>query len=560
MSLKVQKESIFCLDFTREKLGDFIPYEITIPELIYRKSQSNRMAVVFDSEKVSLTCQQIKNEIEQLAAGLISTGLQLNDRVLICGYNHSHVLISTLAVARAGMVFSLANPNFNRADQLRHLLEMGQFRAVILCSPIRDSDQLYNYMLEFCPELKTSAKGQLHSKSLPQLSHVILADEDHMHAGTFTLSEIFGKSTKERIEKLPPYQNWNSHRMAAIQFTMGSTARPKAIGLTHYQLINGCRIALNAIGIKKETVLSCALPMFRIPVFCLVAFTPFLVEAQTVFPEPSPLPKYLFKSIEKYKCTTLLSNAAALRLLLKVAQSQKIRLLTVNTVILLGERVSAELLTSINSVMENARRIAVGMLLTETGAVPILSDNTTDLGKAVGRPLDGYEMELSEVEKISSKNRQVGELRVRPLAATKFIGYGPHFNSFSEWINTGDVVAQTSDGNIEIISHKDDLIYNRNDELVEHWKMEKIMSQHKDVKGVQVLQICHGAPVVAIVVPKSLKCVPEFLKTDLTILCRNNKLHIPEKFAITDDFPRVNTRIQKYILREMLRKGALVTY
>lgn len=53
-------------------------------------------------------------------------------------------------------------------------------------------------------------------------------------------------------------------------------------------------------------------------------------------------------------------------------------------------------------------------------------------------------------------------------------------------LNFRDVVAQTSDGNIEIISHKDDLVYNRNDDLVEHWKMEKLLSTHKDVKGVQV--------------------------------------------------------------------------
>lgn len=62
----------------------------------------------------------------------------------------------------------------------------------------------------------------------------------------------------------------------------------------------------------------------------------------------------------------------AIRLLLKVGMTQKIVLPSVSSVILLGDRVSAELLTSIEKVMPNAKKIAVGMLLTEVGSVPIL--------------------------------------------------------------------------------------------------------------------------------------------------------------------------------------------
>lgn len=68
----------------------------------------------------------------------------------------------------------------------------------------------------------------------------------------------------------------------------------------------------------------------------------------------------------------MLSNAVAIRLLLKAGMAQKIKLPSVQTVILLGDRVTTELLTSIEKVMQNAKRIAVGMLLTETGALPVL--------------------------------------------------------------------------------------------------------------------------------------------------------------------------------------------
>lgn len=75
-----------------------------------------------------------------------------------------------------------------------------------------------------------------------------------------------------------------------------------------------------------------------------------------------------------------------------MALKQKIGLTSVDTVILLGERVSTDLLGSIQRVMCNAKRIAVGMLFTECGAIPLLSDNTTNLAKSVGKVLDGYEV------------------------------------------------------------------------------------------------------------------------------------------------------------------------
>lgn len=87
--------------------------------------------------------------------------------------------------------------------------------------------------------------------------------------GTYTLSEIFGRSTKERIAKLPKYDNWSSHKLACLQFTLvrfsikkkknffyqkiqGTTSEPKLVALSHYQLLNGARAVVTAFGIKME--------------------------------------------------------------------------------------------------------------------------------------------------------------------------------------------------------------------------------------------------------------------------------------------------------------------
>uniref|UniRef100_A0A7E4W0G1 AMP-binding domain-containing protein n=1 Tax=Panagrellus redivivus TaxID=6233 RepID=A0A7E4W0G1_PANRE len=560
MPLQVRKESVFCLDFTRLQDNDFNPYDVTVPEIVYKKCASNRIAFAFDSEKAGLTFGAVQSDMESFAAGLLATGLQAGDRILIAGYNVSQVVVTALGAARAGLVFGLANPNFSSSDQLQHLLLAGNFKAVILFAPGKDVDAPHKLMLQIAPELTNSPKGKLSTESLPSLTHVILADEDHKHAGTWTLSEIYGKATKIKIEKLPDYKQWNPHKLAAIGFTLGSTGLPKAFGLSHYQLVNGARLAAMAIGIDDSTVLCCALPLFRLPVFALVAFTPFLLESKSVFSEPSPIPRNLFACIKKYQATTVLSNAAALRLGLRLFFTHKVLLPSVSTVILLGERVNAELLLSVDRVMPNASRIAVGMLLTEAGGIPILSDNTTNLVKYVGKPLDAYPIELIPVEKLTRKRADIGELRLHPLMNTKFMGQGPEFKEYSDFIDTGDVVIHTPEGNIEILCHKDDIIYDRHDNLVEHWRLEKAMAAYEGIKGIQVLQVCPGAPVVAVIVPRNFECVPEFIKNDLCQLCRNADVSLPDKVAVVDDFPRVNTKIQKFKLRQILNANLLTLY
>uniref|UniRef100_A0A8R1DV25 AMP-binding domain-containing protein n=1 Tax=Caenorhabditis japonica TaxID=281687 RepID=A0A8R1DV25_CAEJA len=205
-----------------------------------------------------------------------------------------------------------------------------------------------------------SRKGQLKSELLPKLTHVIMGEEDHKHAGTFTLSEVFLKSSKDLIAHLPDFSKWSCHKLACIQFTLGTTAQPKLVALSHYQMLNGARAVAAAFNINDKHVIACALPFFRISIFNLVCLSPFLTECRIVFPDASPLPRNLYSSVNKYKCTTLLSNGAALRLLLKIGQTQRVKLTVLENILLIGDRVSQDVLRLIKVQAENVKIIAVG--------------------------------------------------------------------------------------------------------------------------------------------------------------------------------------------------------
>uniref|UniRef100_A0A1I7X2H8 G_PROTEIN_RECEP_F1_2 domain-containing protein n=1 Tax=Heterorhabditis bacteriophora TaxID=37862 RepID=A0A1I7X2H8_HETBA len=179
-------------------------------------------------------------QMETLAAGLLSTGLTAGDALLICGCNHSQVeysnrnknscktcvqilnlslnitsslivrymyrntffigkseskcslqvLICALAAARAGLVFSLTNPNFANADMFLRALKM----------------------------VKTAVDIKRNGFSVNFLG--LLITTWFYPLGTYTLSEIYGRSSTDKVAKLPKYKNWSSHKLACRQFTM----------------------------------------------------------------------------------------------------------------------------------------------------------------------------------------------------------------------------------------------------------------------------------------------------------------------------------------------------
>jgi acyl-CoA synthetase (AMP-forming)/AMP-acid ligase II len=77
-------------------------------------------------------------QMESLATGFLASGLKPNDRILICGYNNHLVLIAALAASRAGLVFSLASPNFTHSEQLKHLIvTVSSFHKVVTLNIIK---------------------------------------------------------------------------------------------------------------------------------------------------------------------------------------------------------------------------------------------------------------------------------------------------------------------------------------------------------------------------------------------------------------------------------------
>lgn len=77
-------------------------------------------------------------------------------------------------------------------------------------------------------------------------------------------------------------------------------------------------------------------------------------------------------------------------------------------------------------------------------------------------------------------------------------------------------------GAIEVVASEDDLIYDKNNCLVEHWNLERLLNQNDLIKGVQVVSRGRGQPVTAVCVARSTQFHAAKLKDELKSMCRSH--------------------------------------
>jgi fatty-acyl-CoA synthase len=98
-------------------------------------------------------------------------------------------------------------------------------------------------LYELCPELATSAPGELRSKRLRELRAVILIDE-RRHDGFYRLGDFLTRASAVRSHALRTAQaSVTPADPSYILYTSGSTATPKGVVLAHGSVIeNGFNI------------------------------------------------------------------------------------------------------------------------------------------------------------------------------------------------------------------------------------------------------------------------------------------------------------------------------
>jgi long-chain-fatty-acid--[acyl-carrier-protein] ligase len=228
--------------------------------------------------------------------------------------------------------------------------------------------------------------------------------------------------------------------VAAILFTSGTEASPKAVPLTHKNMLSNQSASLNTVEFFKDDIMLGTLPPFHSFGFNVVGLLPILSGIRIVY-SPDPTDSFtLAEIIERWHVTVICLAPSFLRSLLQAATVEQLK--SVRLYVVGAEKAPKELFEKVTSLGTNAHLLE-GYGITECSPVISIHREKEDpIG--VGRVLEGVKLCTIDLntQKVLPRGQE-GEICVN--GPNVFQGYINHPKSpFIEidnklWYRTGDL-------------------------------------------------------------------------------------------------------------------------
>ncbi|KAJ5342787.1 AMP-dependent synthetase/ligase [Penicillium brevicompactum] len=233
----------------------------------------------------SISCNQARKLIRQLIAGLRAAGLQQGDCVLIHSFNDINYSILVLAIIGAGGIFTGSNPSYT-PHELAHHINASQTKFLISEPEILDS--LLNAAKQTkIPENRIWVFDNL-GQSVPN--------------GMRSWKHLFDAGEDDWVR----FNNLDTARQttAARLFSSGTTGLPKAVMITHYNLIAQHELVHAATSRPFPTSRVIAMPVFHASAAPVTHITTLKAGNVAYMMRRFDLEKYL-QTVEKYDVTDL---------------------------------------------------------------------------------------------------------------------------------------------------------------------------------------------------------------------------------------------------------------
>ncbi|MCK9550992.1 AMP-binding protein [Aquamicrobium sp.] len=530
--------------------------EITIPGLLADCVAARRdaTAVVFPGEGIRWTWKEFARRVDALAGGFARFGYAKGDRVGIWAPNRSEWLLTQFATARLGVILVTINPAY-RLNEVEYALKLSGCRGLVLAERFRGSDYAA-MMAALLPELSASG-GEISSALLPQLRHLIVMSEDArpgMHR--FRDVEVKGAGVtageldafSARLDRLDPIN---------IQFTSGTTGRPKGATLTHRNIVNNAAFVTGALKLGAEDRLCIPVPFYHC--FGMVMGTLGCVTkgATMIVPSEGFDPAATLATVSAERATGLYGVPTMFVAMLEHPDFGRYDLSSLRTGIMAGAPCPIEVMKRVQSQM-NMREVTIAYGMTETSPVSFQSSTDTPLEKrvtSVGRIHPHVEVRVADVDGGTVAVGEQGEILTRGYSVMHGYWDDPAQTAAAidaqGWMHTGDLGRIDADGYCNITGRVKDMIC-RGGENVYPREIEEFLYSHPAVSQVQVFGIpdhALGEIVCAWIIPRTGTDPTE---EDIRAFCKDRIAHykVPAVVRFCSDLPTTVTgKPQKFLMR-----------
>ncbi len=485
------------------------------------------------------TWSELARDVDALARGLMADGIAVGDRVGIWAPNCAEWTLVQYAAAKVGAVLVNVNPSY-RTHELAYVLEQSGLALLFAATRFRTSD--YRAMVEEV------------TPGCPTLRRTVYLDTDDL-AGLVDQGETVDASLlAERAASLTPSDPIN------IQYTSGTTGRPKGATLSHRNILNNGYLTTELIGFTGSDRLCIPVPFYHCFGMVMANLGCTSHGATMVIPAPGFDAAVTLRAVEEERCTALYGVPTMFIAMQNSPDLAERDLTSLRTGIMAGSICPVELMRSCVEDMHMAEfSIAYGM--TETSPVSCQTRVDDDLERrtaTIGRVHPHVEVKVVDPTTGATVERgEPGELCTRGYSV--MIGYWQEPEKTAEavdadgWMHTGDLAVMREDGYCNIVGRIKDMVI-RGGENIYPREIEEFLYTHPDVEDVQVVGVPdqrYGEELCAWI---KVKAGREPLDADAVRAFATGKLSrykIPRYVMVVEEFPMTVTgKVRKVQMRE----------
>lgn len=501
---------------------------------------------------------ELLSQAKKVANFLQKKGLKKGDRVASMLPNTPQAVITYYGALLAGGIVVQVNPLYTERELEYQLQDSGAKYIVCLdillprVSKVREKTNLDHIIVTRIADYLPFPKNIIYpfiQKRQYNMSVKVEETED-----THIWKNIFESVSEDYMQvEIDPKKD-----LALLQYTGGTTGKPKGVMLSHYNLVANVQMCTHWMYKLKgaEQVVLGVLPFFHVYGMTTVMNLSILYGSTMVL-----LPKFevedVLKTIEKHK-PTLFPGAPTIYIgLLNHPDIEKYDLSSIQACISGSASLPLEVQEQFEKI--TGGKLVEGYGLTETA--PVTHANFIwgkRINGSIGVPWPDTDAKI--VKEGTLEEVPIGEIGEIAIKGPQvMLGYWNREEETKEalkdgWLLTGDIGYMDEDGFFYVVDRKKDMIIASGFNIYPR-EIEEVLFEHPGVQEAAVIGIpdeYRGETVKAVIVPKQGVTLDE---NELNEFCREHlaAFKVPRIYEFRDELPK--TIVGKVLKRQLIEES-----